>query len=168
MEGSVDTTDQRDGRRDATVTRPAAHPDWWCVRDVMTTHPVCVAPTASAAEVVDLLLAHGVSGLPVTDARGHLLGVVTEADLVRREAQRSISGPQGEGRSAAGSGRAETAAALMSSPAVTVSPDDDLPTTARTLLTCGVRRLPVVAGDGRVVGIVSRRDLLTPAWDLPG
>lgn len=150
-----------------TAPRLVAHPDWWCVRDVMTTHPVCVPPTASVAEVVDLLLSHAISGLPVTDERGHLLGVVTEADLVRREAQRVVGGAPPRGRRRHGAGTGETAAALMTSPAVTASPDDDLPTTARTLLTSGLRRLPVLAADGRVVGVVSRRDLLVPARDDP-
>ncbi|HEX5365145.1 MAG TPA: CBS domain-containing protein [Acidimicrobiales bacterium] len=144
-------------------TRLAHHPDWWRVRDVMTTHVVRVVPTATYDEVVDLLLAHGVSGAPVTDASGHLLGVVTEADLVRREAEHAGD----EGTTGAPDGGEETAATLMTRSVVTASPDDDLPTTARKLLESGHRRLPVVADDGRLVGVVSRRDLLAPAWDYP-
>jgi CBS domain-containing protein len=142
--------------------RLAGHPDWWRVRDVMTTHVVRAAPAMTYAEVVDLLLAHGISGLPVTDAAGRLLGIVTEADLVRHDAGRA-SVPAGRPTDAPVSG--ETAAELMTCPVVTAEPDDDLPTTACKLLDSGYRRLPVVATDGSLVGIVSRRDLLTPAWE---
>lgn len=140
--------------------RLTAHPGWWRVRDVMTTHVVRATPTTTCTQVVDLMLANGVSGVPVTDAAGRLLGVVTEADLVRREAGRAVGTVDGPPDARAG-----TAAELMSCPAVTASPDDDLPTTARTLLDGGIRRLPVVAADGRLVGVISRRDLLTPAWE---
>jgi CBS domain-containing protein len=145
--------------------RRADRPDWWRVRDVMTTHVISVAPTATPAAVADLLVSEHVSGVPVTDADGRLIGVVTEADLVRRQA-RAGAGAAGQGHAVSGAiARTETAGTLMTRPAVTASPDDDLPTTARTLVTSGHRRLPVVAGDGRLVGVVSRRDLLTPAWD---
>lgn len=148
------------------------HPDWWRVRDVMTSPVVGVAPDAPDTEIVDLLLERGMAGLPVTDDRGGLLGIVTEADFVRREAERAATyGDAAGGRLRAetvaadrATGAGVTAAALMSAPAVTASPDDDLPSTARTLIETGHCVLPVVADDGRVVGIVSRRDLLTPAW----
>ena len=152
-------------------TRLACHPVWWRVRDVMSTHLVTVASTARYDDVVDLLLAHGVSGVPVTDASGRLLGVVTEADLLRREVAGASPGVvvgralHGEHMSLAASD--DTAATLMSCPAVTASPDDDLPTTAHKLLESGYRRLPVVADDGRLVGVVARRDLLVPAWGYP-
>jgi CBS domain-containing protein len=145
--------------------RLADRPDWWRVRDVMTTHVISVAPTATPTDVADLLVSHGISGLPVTDVGGRLLGVVTEADLVRRQA-RAGAGAVGRRHEASGpSAEAETVATLMTRPAVTASPDDDLPTTAHTLVTSGYRRLPVVTRDGRLVGVVSRRDMLTPAWD---
>jgi CBS domain-containing protein len=56
------------------------------VRDIMTTAVVTVGPDAPFAEIVDRLLAHDISGVPVTEADGTLLGIVTEADLVSREA----------------------------------------------------------------------------------
>jgi CBS domain-containing protein len=55
----------------------------------------------------------------------------------------------------------------MTRTVVTTSPDADLPTTARRLLESGHRRLPVIDADGRLVGIVSRRDLLAPAYGYP-
>lgn len=145
----------------------AAQPGWWRVRDVMTAPAVHVVPTTTREEIADLLVEHGVSGLPVVDDEGRPVGVVTEADLVRgiadpaagRSAPGAGAPPPGE----ATSGSGETAASLMTRPAVTATPDDDLPSTARRLLAAGCRRLPVVADDGRLVGIVSRRDLLAPA-----
>jgi CBS domain-containing protein len=137
----------------------------------MSTHLVTVAPTARYDDVVDLILAHGVSGVAVVDGSSRLLGVVTEADLLRREAVGALPvvlagrAPQAERLDLARSG--ETAATLMSCPVVTASPDDDLPTTATKLLESGYRRLPVVADDGRLVGLIARRDLLVPAWGYP-
>ena len=71
-------------------TRLSDHPDWWRVRDVMTTHVTSVDPSTTYDEMVDLVLTHQVSGLPVTDDAGRLLGTVFEADLMRRELCRSI------------------------------------------------------------------------------
>jgi CBS domain-containing protein len=62
---------------------------------------------------------------------------------------------------------ATTAADLMTRTVVTTSPDADLPSTARRLLESGYRRLPVVDAEGRLVGIVSRRDLLAPTYGCP-
>ena len=153
-----------------TPARLCHHPDWWRVRDVMSSPVAAVAPSATYEEMVDLLLAHQISGLAVTDGTGRLLGVVTEADLVRLEAHRPAPAGRASFAGAATTSapvdsRTATAAGLMSCPVVTASPDDDLPTIARKLLDSGHRRLPVVAADGRLVGVVSRRDLLVPAWD---
>lgn len=158
------------------ATRLGDHPDWWRVRDVMTTDVARLRPEATYAEIVDLLLARGVSGLPVTDQDGRLVGIVTEADLVSREAygpgrrhpvdvliDNLRNGPSTWADKAA----ATTAAELMSRTVVTASPDADLPGTARRLLESGYRRLPVVDAGGRLVGIVSRRDLLAPAYGYP-
>ena len=123
--------------------------------------------------MVDRLLAHDISGLPVVDARGILLGLVTEADLVSREAygpdrRRSLGlvadylrdRDPGWLRTASGT----TAREIMTHDVTTASPDDELRVAARRMLESGYRRLPVVATDGRVVGIVSRRDVLALAY----
>jgi CBS domain-containing protein len=166
-----------DDRKDTmAATRLGEHPDWWRVRDVMTTDVARLGPDATHDEIVDLLLARRVSGLPVTDEDGRLVGIVTEADLVTREAygpgrrcpvdvllDNLRNRPPAWVRKAA----ATTAADLMTRTVVTTSPDADLPTTARRLLESGHRRLPVIDADGRLVGIVSRRDLLAPAYGYP-
>jgi CBS domain-containing protein len=56
------------------------------IGDVMTTEVVTVGPKATFGEMVDALLEHDISGLPVVDARGMLVGIVTEADLIAKEA----------------------------------------------------------------------------------
>lgn len=142
------------------------------VRDVMTSEPVTVSPGASYGEIADLLLAHDISSLPVIESDGTLLGIVTEADLVSREAY----GP--DRRRPLGlivdylrdrdpawvrKASATTAADLMTRVVTTASPDDEVRVTARRMLEGGRKRLPVVASDGRLVGIVSRRDVLAAA-----
>jgi CBS domain-containing protein len=144
------------------------------VRDVMTSDVVTVGPEASYTEIVDRLLAHDISSLPVVDADGVLLGIVTEADLVSREAY----GP--DRRRPLGllldylrdrdprwvrKASAATARELMTGLVTTASADDELRVTARIMLESGFRRLPVVAADGRLLGIVSRRDVLAAADD---
>src|SRR5690606_11267370 len=129
------------------------------VRDVMTTDVVTVGPDATYGEIADRLLAHDISGVPVIDEAGMLLGIVTEADLVSREAY----GP--ERRRPLGlivdylrdrdpawvrKAAATTARDLMTRVVTTAAPDDDVRVTAQRMLEAGYKRLPVVAGDGRL------------------
>jgi CBS domain-containing protein len=120
------------------------------VQDVMTIEVVVTHPTTPVKQVTDLLAGHGLSALPVTDGQGRVLGVVSEADL--------LGGPQRP----AGGPVATTAGEAMTSPAVTVSPHATLTEAARRMQARGVKRLPVVADSGRLIGIVSRADLLRP------
>ena len=137
------------------------------VAEVMTTAVVTVGPEASWKEVAERLLDAGVSGLPVVDRDGYLLGIVTEADLVSRPAfgdrrHRSLMAMvdllTGEARWA-GKATALTAAEMMTTATVSASPQEHVRSAARRMLDSGVKRLPVLDG-GRLVGIVSRRDLL--------
>jgi CBS-domain-containing membrane protein len=114
------------------------------------------------------MLHHGISGLPVVDDQHHLVGMVTEADLVSKEAYGGrrrrvlelladlVAG--GETRWAI-KGRAHTAGELMTTELHTANPNEDLRVAARRLVEHRLKRLPVV-DDGRLVGIVSRTDLL--------
>ena len=136
-------------------------------REVMN-RVVGIVPRTSFAEIVDSLLRHEISGLPVVDGAGHLLGIVTEADLVSKEAygqrRRRALGlladyfrgrdPQWVRKSAG-----LTAHELMTVVPDTAAPDEDLAEAARRMLERHHKRLPVVDG-GRIVGILSRHDLL--------
>ena len=140
------------------------------VRDVMSAPVITVGPDDSFHEVVGRLLDNDISGVPVVDGAGHLLGIVTEADLVSNEAygyrrRRALAlvGDYLLGRNPAwvAKSSARRARDLMSGIASTARPDDDLRAVARRMLEQGHKRMPVVE-DGRLVGIVSRHDLLSP------
>lgn len=126
----------------------------WSVDDVMTKVVLSVDATASYRDVVDLLIENKLSAVPVVDAFRHVVGVVSEADLLRvgrksRAGRRRYADP---GRLAAGQ--------LMTSPAVTVRSDDTLAHAAKLLADSGRRQLFVV-DDGRLVGALARRDVLS-------
>jgi CBS-domain-containing membrane protein len=136
----------------------------WRVDDVMTTSVVTVAPTAAYREVVDLLVAHRFSAVPVVDDFGRVTGVVSEADLLRKieyagdEEPRLFEGRRRRGERARASAR--TAAELMSTPPVVALAGTSLVGATRLMDAEGVKRLPVVDDLGRLIGIVSRGDLL--------
>jgi len=139
------------------------------VKDVMTTDVVSVRETAEYKDIVSVLRELHVSAFPVLDEADHLVGVVSEADLLLKEVgQQALggylisSGRRGERAKAAGM----TAAELMTTPAVTIGPDDSLADAARLMHDRHVKRLPVVDQAGRLVGIVSRVDLLS-VFDRP-
>ncbi|GHG07060.1 CBS domain-containing protein [Streptomyces filamentosus] len=136
------------------------------VFEVMTHRVVTVSPGTPFKEIVRLLVEHDISAVPVVGEDRRLLGVVSEADLLRDTSEL----PDLEGRWAGvrllsrerGLPEAETAADLMTSPAVSAQPGWNLVETARTMDRKGVKRLPVIDETGRLVGIVSRTDLLRP------
>jgi CBS domain-containing protein len=141
------------------------------VRDVMSARPVWVSEATSFKEIAAGLREHRVSGFPVLDAEGKVIGVVSEADLLAKEAL--DGGPGGvRGRIAALLHHTErakadgvTAAELMTSPTVTVTPDDTVEHAVRLMHDRKVKRLPVVDTSGRLVGIISRTDVLA-VFDL--
>jgi CBS domain-containing protein len=114
--------------------------------------------------VADLLVQHGVSAVPVVDATGSVAGVVSEADLLAkleyadRTPRHPLSARRMRYRSRKAAG--DTAAELMTAPAVTVHATETVTRAARLMDAAGIKRLPVVDGGGRLVGIVARRDLL--------
>ncbi|MFF5143010.1 CBS domain-containing protein [Streptomyces sp. NPDC013157] len=133
------------------------------VRDVMTHTVLALRHGAAFKDIVKALQQWQVSAAPVLDDGGRVVGVVSEADLVRREEART-GVPVGYGQVRSGPDLAEaastTAAALMTTPAVTVGPEAPLPEAARRMARHGVKRLPVVDADGLLQGVVSRADLL--------
>jgi CBS-domain-containing membrane protein len=131
------------------------------VQDVMTTDVVTVGRHTAFKDIAGLFDQHRISAVPVVDAQRHVLGVVSEADLLARQTEPGhrmpITPNQRRRHTKAAGCRAHE---LMTAPAVTVGADADVVTAARLLQRHGVKRLPVLDAAGVLVGIVSRRDLL--------
>lgn len=134
----------------------------WNVASVMTRDVVTVGPAAPYKEVAELLRARRVSAVPVIDADHGVIGIVSEADLLLKEERLAPrpGGPLLDPHGDAAKALARNAAALMSSPALTVQVTTTLTEAARLMHRHHVKRLPVVDDQGRLVGIVSRADLL--------
>jgi CBS-domain-containing membrane protein len=143
--------------------------------DVMTSNVVTVTPETTVPELVNLLLSHNISGAPVVDAQGVLVGIVTESDLMRRaelgtERRRGgwLSFFTGTATLAQDYVRSHAAkvADIMSPGVVAAARDTSLGEIADMMEQKHVRRVPVVS-DGHVVGIVSRANLLRAWASLP-
>jgi CBS domain-containing protein len=134
------------------------------VQDVMSTHVVAVRKNASFKEMAARLREQRVSAFPVLDEDNKVIGVVSEADLLTKEALESggagkVSGMLHHREQAKAAGT--TAADLMTKPPVTIGPDDLVTHAAQLMYARKVKRLPVVDDDGRLIGIVSRTDVLS-------
>lgn len=135
------------------------------VREVMTQDVVTVDEHAPFKDVATLITERRVSAVPVLDREGRVLGIVSEADLLLKEefpegsaSRRLFQGRRQRIDRAKAAG--DTAAELMTAPAVTVGPDASVAEAARLLYRHGIKRLPVVDPAGPLLGIVSRADLL--------
>ena len=135
------------------------------VKDVMTQRVVTVEPWTPLKEVARLMVERRVSGLPVVDEDGSVIGVVSEGDILVKErgqvVERSlfdhlleVDGDQGVKHDA------QDAANAMTSPAVTIRPDRAVSEAAALMLDRRVNRLPVVDRHGALLGIVTRADLV--------
>jgi CBS-domain-containing membrane protein len=133
------------------------------VADLMSGYVVTVGPATPFKEIARLLSDNAISAVPVVDADGCALGVVSESDLLRKASARIDPGGRTGGPAAAehrARAAATTAEGLMTRPAVVARPDWSVVEAARAMEANGVKRLPVVDDVGRVVGIVGRADLL--------
>ncbi len=136
-------------------------------RDVMTTDVVTVGPEASVTETASLMLERRISGVPVVDSAGRLIGIVSEGDLMRRA--ELVTGRQPWWRALASSPEEKAhdfqkahgmkVADVMSKDVVTVGEHEPLDRIAMLFEQKGIKRAPVTR-DGRLVGIVSRANLL--------
>ena len=138
------------------------------VGDVMSAPAITVGADATTDEIIQCLLSNNISGVPVVDDDEHILGIITESDLVLSVAygtsdRRALAlvAEIIEGRPAPWVDRlsAHSAGDLMTRDVVVVGPDDDVADAARRMLRRHCRRLPVVC-DERIVGVVSRHDIL--------
>jgi CBS domain-containing protein len=109
------------------------------VKEIMTTPVVSAEPDAPTADVVKLLGRHRISGVPVTDETGAVVGLVSEYDLLVKQGA--------------------TARDVMSSAVISVTEETDVDDVRALLIDMRIRRVPVLAGQ-RLVGIVSRSDLV--------
>jgi CBS domain-containing protein len=134
------------------------------VKDVMTTSVVAVREDAGFKDMVTVMRSRRISAFPVIDSDDRVIGVVSEADLLLKEATPAL--PQGLTRLAwrlrqRSKADGVTAREVMSRPAVTVSQDASVTEAARLMQSRLVKRLPVVDSNGLLRGIVSRADLLS-------
>lgn len=146
------------------------------VGEVMTDQVVTVREETPFKELARLMKVHGVSGLPVLDSSGCLVGIVTEADLLglvggasdekkrHKQLGKLFDRLLGPGRPGDINRATALLAArsLMSSEVVTTSPGTPVREAARHIVEKGIKRLPVIDENNRVIGIVSRQDLLRP------
>ncbi|WP_244928647.1 CBS domain-containing protein [Nocardioides sp. W7] len=129
------------------------------VSGAMTPDPVTVAPEESVKRTLVLLQRHGVTALPVVADDGRLVGVVSEADLIRNavphdpRAHLRPSGPDQHQPP-------QTVAEVLTADPVTVRPHDDLSTAVELMSDRRLKSLPVVDDHGRVVGIIARSDVV--------
>jgi CBS domain-containing protein len=153
----------------------AMSPQSLLARDLMTKDVVTVPPNTPVASPARLLADRGISSAPVTDPEGRLLGIVTEADLLRRLAgaedapvgwlRRLFLDPDRQAERYARTHGLE-AHDVMTREVVTAEPDATAEHGARLMEERRVKRLPVV-GDGRLAGVVSRADLLRAVLEPP-
>ena len=133
------------------------------VKDVMTTHVVAVRKDASFKEMITRMRDSRVSAFPVVDDTGKVIGVVSEADMLNKEADQAAPGTFAsllrfrDHEKAAG----VTAVDLMTSPAATIGPDEPVVDAARLMRDRRVKRLPVTNATGHLIGVISRADVLS-------
>lgn len=133
-------------------------------RDVMTTRVVTVTPDHSVRHAAEIMLDNHVSGLPVVDDDGRLVGIISEGDLLRRS-ELGLDALAAHGRSPEEQARAYVKAHawkvgdVMSDNPVVVDEDTDLARIATLMEENDVKRLPIMR-DGGLIGVVSRADLL--------
>ena len=142
------------------------------VRDLMSSHPISVHENSSFKELAFRFRAFRESAFVVLDDDGKVIGVVSDADMLLKEALGGAAdGTHGLitgilHRKAQEKARGITAGDLMTSPAVTVTPDDTVQHAARLMYDRRLRQLPVVDAAGRLAGIINRTDVLA-VFDRP-
>lgn len=142
--------------------------------EIMSQHVITVGPEASVIEAIKTMLSHHISGLPVVDAAGKLVGILSEGDFVRRvelgtEKRRSrwLAVLAGTEQAAVDFARqhGRKVSRIMSPNPITITEDATLEHIVRLMESCNIKRLPVMRGD-EVVGMVTRSDFLTAIASL--
>jgi CBS domain-containing protein len=141
------------------------------VRDIMTSEVITVQPDTPVHEIARLMHSHDVSGLPVVDDTGAVIGVITELDMIIRhtrlhmpaylqiwEARIYLESP-GRWQERLRRMTGVTAAELMTAPVLTIGPDAEIEDLAELMVQRRINPVPVVEA-GKLVGIVSRSDII--------
>lgn len=162
---ALESVEAEDGGRDAPAgSRRAGKTGRWRVSDVMTTDVVTVGKAASYKEAARIMAGQKVNAVPVLTGNGRVAGIVSEADVLRKEERdfgRLGTGLPRRTRRERAQADARTVTELMSTPVITIHPDAPVGAAARLMNGHRIRRLPVVDSSGKLIGIVSRRDLLS-------
>jgi len=169
---ALDTVEEHLGEQGPPAPKVPRHEELrkrrWArrVSDVMTTAVLTVDRITPYQEIDRVLTKHRIGGVPVLKMGREVVGVVSETDLLAAEDE-----TRRQARMASSMGRRWhlhkqpyvrlTADALMTSPAITIGPDATIPAAARLMNTHHIARLPVTDEKGKLIGIVSRRDLLS-------
>lgn len=121
-------------------------------KDVMTKNVVSVTSDAGVNDVCELMLRHHISGMPVVDGEGRLEGVISEYDLLRLLYEPSAGG--------------DSVANYLTKDVTTVEEHEMLCDVVEKFLECGMRRIPIVDSHNKVVGVISRRDVVRFIYEL--
>jgi CBS domain-containing protein len=151
------------GHNGSAAGQKERHGRWHSqVRDVMTASVVTVDRITPYKEIARQLAEHKIGGVPVLTMGRHVAGVVSEGDLLAARDQNPAAGHRWLGWPSRRQRHHGTMAEdLMTSPAITIRPDATIAAAARLMNAHHVRFLPVADSEGRLLGIVSRRDLLS-------
>ena len=135
------------------------------VKDVMTAKVITIGPDVDLHEAARILSENRISGMPVVDEQNRVVGVISEADILTlagmarehtfRDILKTILGEPVPARK-----KGNLVRDVMSSPPITSKPDDTVRTAAQVLDARRIKRLPVVENDGRLIGIISRADIV--------
>jgi len=159
---ALESAEAADGRDQEHLRRH--HSGRWRVSDVMTSDVVTVDKEMPYKQVARVMTDQRVNAVPVVTGEGRVLGIVSEADVLRKEERafrRLGHGLPRKTRRERAQAEARCAAELMTSPVITIHPDAPVGAAARLMNGHRIRRLPVVGPSGKLIGIVSRRDLLS-------
>lgn len=121
------------------------------VVDLMTTEVIAVSRDTGLREAARLMFRNRVSGLPITQQDGTLIGIITEADFLRLEVERQEGGRD----------QVVTVGEVMSIGVVTIRPEMEIYEAAKIMAVQEVKRLPVVDDDNRLLGVISRADIVS-------
>lgn len=148
------------------------------VRDSMRTHVVTVNAQDTVHDALERMLENKVSALPVVDHRGHCVGILSSRDFVdmTRELDQDFHDASHDSeiwwtgfiRNLSENFGDQSVMDLMTEEVISIGPDDLLVDAARTMLTQHVHRLPVIDGQGRLLGIISTTDVLRALVEAAG